>query len=243
MTDATIFEAGTDNTSAPAAETTNDAALFSALVGEKQKYKSPEDLAKAYVNADKFINELKEENRSLREQAASAKTIDEVIEQISSANKVPQGDNLDVQAITPDVVQNLVEETLKKRESVSVRNANLQKADSLMKTKFGEKAEQVFKQRATTPEKAQVLMQLAATDPEEFFNLFAGVQTPSNTMDSSSVNTTTYVASSGDRAKIEGTKEWAKEVRDKSPSIYWSAEFQSKLQNLAIKNPSLYFGN
>jgi len=115
MTNATIFGGEGDNQSTNNAPATTDAGLFTALVGEGQKYKTPEELAKAYTNADQFIETLKEENRKLREQAASAKTIDEVLERMSKQNVAPEDDTPPVAGITPDVVQQLVEKTLCRR--------------------------------------------------------------------------------------------------------------------------------
>jgi predicted secreted protein len=112
-----------------------------------------------------------------------------------------------------------------------------------MKEKFGEKAEQIFKQRASTPEKAKILMELAAADPNEFVSLFTGVSAPTNHMDTSSFNTTSVASNGGDRSKIEGTKEWATKVRKEDPSTYWSQDFQYKLQQTVSKNPTLYFGS
>ena len=92
--DATIFSAdqattnsvieGTDtnNTS-----TTNTQAIpesVSLLVGEGRKYKTLDDLAKAYLNADGFIEQLKAENQELRTKTVEAKTIDEVLERLSA---------------------------------------------------------------------------------------------------------------------------------------------------------------
>lgn len=244
MTDATIFNQGDDQTTTTTAQQTDDAGLFSALVGEQQKYKTPDDLAKAYTHADEFINTLKEENRKLREQVASAKTIDEVLERMSTKQDVSQEDDTpSMQGLTPEAVQQLVEKTLQGREKQSTRTSNLLKADSLMKEKFGEKAEQVFKQKATSPEKMNVLMELAATDPTEFVSLFAGVTLPSNNMDTGSVNTTSVSSHTGDRSKVEWTKEWVAKTRKEDPQTYWSQDFQYKLQQSVSKNPSLYFGN
>ena len=243
MTNATIFSGENDNPPANQPAATTDGSLFTALVGETQKYKTPDELAKAYNNADQFIETLKEENRKLREQAASAKTIDEVLERMSKQSGAPEADNPPVQGLTPDVVQQLVEKTLEGRETASRRNNNLLKADALMKEKFGTKAEELFKQRASSPEKAKILMDLAANDPTEFVNLFVGVpSTFSNSMDTGSVNTTSVPSSGGNRAAIEGTKEWAAKVRKDNPSQYWSQDFQYKLQQTVSKNPSLYFG-
>ena len=242
MTNATIFDGENDNPPANQPAATTDGSLFTALVGETQKYKTPDDLAKAYNNADQFIETLKEENRKLREQAASAKTIDEVLERMSKQSGAPEADNPPVQGLTPDVVQQLVERTLEGRKQQDSKNGNLLKADALMKEKFGDKAEQMFKQKASTPEKAKILMELAANDPTEFVSLFNGIQLPANNFDTGSVNTTSVASSGGDRSRVEGTKEWAAKVRKDDPNTYWSQEFQYKLQQTVSKNPTLYFG-
>lgn len=243
MTDATIFGGNGDNPPANNPSETTDGQLFTALVGETQKYKTPEDLAKAYTNADQFIETLKEENRKLREQAAAAKTIDEVLERMSKQGNAPENDNPPVQGFKPEDVQQLVEKTLESRDAASKKQANLNMADKLMKEKFGGKAGEVFQQRANSPEKVKALMDLAAIDPTEFVNLFIGTTiTNTNTMDTGSVNTTSVPSSGGDRSVIKGTKEWAAKVRKENPSQYWSQEFQYELQQTVSKNPSLYFG-
>jgi len=243
MTNATIFSGENDNSSANQPAATTDGQLFTALVGETQKYKTPDDLAKAYNNADQFIETLKEENRKLREQATSAKTIDEVLERMSKQNAAPEADNPPVQGLTPDLVQQLVEKTLEGRKQQDTKNGNLLKADSLMKEKFGEKAEQMFKLKASTPDKARILMELAANDPTEFVALFGGGSSlPTNSFDTGSVNTTSVASNGGDRSRVEGTKEWAAKVRKDDPNTYWSQEFQFKLQQTVSKNPNLYFG-
>jgi hypothetical protein len=240
MTNATIF--GNEDNTATTTTATPVVELFTSLVGENQKYKTPEDLAKAYNNADQFIETLKEDNRKLREQVTQAKTIDEVLERMSKQNVAPVDDNPPVQGFSSEDVQQLVEKTLLGREVAKTKTDNLLLADKLMKDKFGEKAEEMFKQRAANPEKARILMELAATDPAEFVSLFNGVVPPANNMDSGSVNTTSVASSSGNRAAIEGTKEWAAKVRKENPNQYWSQEFQHKLQQTVTKNPALYFG-
>jgi hypothetical protein len=240
MTNATIF--GNEDHNATITTETPVVELFTSLVGENQKYKTPEDLAKAYNNADQFIETLKEDNRKLREQVTQAKTIDEVLERMSKQNVAPVDDNPPVQGFSSEDVQQLVEKTLLGREVAKTKTDNLLLADKLMKDKFGEKAEEMFKQRAANPEKARILMELAATDPAEFVSLFNGVVPPANNMDNGSVNTTSVASSSGNRAAIEGTKEWAAKVRKENPNQYWSQEFQHKLQQTVTKNPALYFG-
>lgn len=242
LTDSTIFN-GQTSPEVAATQTTEQQSVLTALVGETQKYKTTEDLAKAYANADQFIEQLKEENRQLREKATSAKTIDEVLERISATNKAPQEDTPVVSGLNPDEVQQLVAKTLEDRDKASVRTNNLLKADKAMKEKFGEAAKATFASMASTPELQRTLMEIAAIDPDKFVAIFN--TTPAapvgNSMDSSSV-TTTVVPNGGNRAAIEGTKEWAAKIRKDNPNEYWSTEFQSKMQRLVAKNPQLYFG-
>ena len=243
MTDANTIFNGEDQTPVVQSSTTSDEALFNALVGDAQKYKTPDDLAKAYANADQFIETLKEENRKLREQVTQARTIDDVLERITTQSNAPVDDTPHDSGLTPDAVQQLVEKTLQGREVQKTKTDNLLLADRLMKDMFGEKAAEVFKQRANTPEKQRVLMELAATDPQDFVNIFgitSNIQ--SNTMDTGSVNTTSVPSSGRNRDNIEGTREWAAKVRKENPNQYWSQEFQFKLQQTVTKNPDLYFG-
>lgn len=242
MTTDTIF--GTpegDNQQSATPAKTEDKGMLEALVGEKQKYKSAEELAKAYANADEFINTLKEENRRLKEQTAQAKTLDDVLERINKT-KEKQPEDTPAPVLSEDRIAALVEQTLTGRETARTREANLLKADKLMKEQFGEKAVDVFKSKAATPELARVYMDLASQDPSQFVALFASATPQSASVDVGSVSTA-VVASPGNRASIEGTKEWASTVRKENPGLYWSGEFQYKMQQMVTKNPNLYFGN
>ena len=246
MTDSTVFTAEQTPSAQPATpQTTEQQSLLTALVGEGQKYKTPEELAKAYANADQFIEQLKEENRKLREQANAAKTIDEVLERINATKQAPQEEPPAVSGLKPEDVQKLVASTLEQRDVESRRTANLIAADKALKEKFGEKAQEVFNSFAATPELKQSFMEIAAVDPGKFAAIFGAVTAPqgaSTGVDNSSVSTP-VMPNSGNRASVEGTKEWASKVRKENPSLYWSQEFQVKMQNMVTKNPQLYFGN
>lgn len=241
MTNATIFNSAED-TPATQQSATTDASLFQALVGDEQKYKTPEDLAKAYANADQFIETLKEENRVLRDKVAQAQTIDDVLERITTQGNAPLEDEPTVSGITPEDVQQLVVKTLRGEEANNLKTKNLLLADQLLKNQYGDKAIDVFRQRANTPEKQRIMMELAAADPQEFANLFGTTAVVTNTMDTGSMNTTSVASSGRDRSNVEWTKEWTAKVRKDNPNQYWSQEFQFKLQQSVTKNPALYFG-
>ena len=232
MTDSTIFSGQQEDKPVVAAPTeTKDQGLLSALVGETQKYKSAEELAKAYVNADSFIEQLKEENRKLREQAASAKTVDEVLERMQQK---PAEQKDTSASLSKEDIAALVEQTLTGRETAKTKETNLLKADRLMKEKFGEKAAEVFKAKASNPQLAKVYMELASVDPDQFVGLFASQPQAGLSVDNASVAS---IPTQRVGSNVEWSKEWVKEVRKKDPNRYYSVEFQNSL----LKNANRYF--
>jgi hypothetical protein len=242
LTDSTIFEGQTSPQPAAPQTTEQQTSVLTALVGETQKYKTSEDLAKAYANADQFIEQLKEENRQLREKANSAKTIDEVLERISEASKPPQADTPVAPTQKVEDVQAIVKSALERERTEGTRIGNIKAADAALKAKFGDKAQEVFNSLASTDTIRNSLMEIAAVSPDKFVALFGALPVPTgNSIDSGS--TSSFVTSNGsNRAGVEGTKEWAAKMRKDNPSEYWSSEFQSKLQRVVAKNPQLYFG-
>ncbi len=221
---------------------TEETGLLTALVGEKQKYKSVEELAKGYTHAEEHIRRLEEENRKFREAQAAAKTIDDVLERMQAKQDEPKTP-VPQQGVSAEQIAQLVEQTLTGRETAKTREANLLAADKLMKEKFGDKAAEVFKGRASTPELQRVYMEMAAIDPQQFIGMFGGsAATPQGNVAMPSVSTTS-VSPSSTRVNVEWSKEWVAKTRKENPNLYWSTEFQSKLASTVAQNPSLYFGN
>lgn len=223
---------GTPPSGTPAPVTEQVNSPFAALVGEQAKYKTPEELAKAYLNADQFIEQLKSENAELRKQATAAKSIDEVLEQLQQ--KVPTHSD-DTQGLTADQVASIVQQQITGIETAKTRQANLSKADKAMKEKFGDKAVEVFQAKANTPQLKKIYQELAEVDPDQFVALF-GVQqvAPQGTIDTPSVNSAS--AASAPRVK-EWSKEWVAQVRKENPSLYKSQQFQQDM----MKNADKYF--
>src|SRR5687767_9591535 len=65
------------------------------LVGEGRKYKTVEELAKAYIHIDGFAETLKGENTKLREDLAKSTTLDQVLERLKAqpSKTVPDQDD------------------------------------------------------------------------------------------------------------------------------------------------------
>lgn len=244
---ATIFQAdqatnaGNSQTSAaPTSATSSETSeALSALVGEGKKYKTVDELAKAYLNADDFIQTLKAENHELKEKTVSAKTIDEVLERMKQQQTTEAGDN---HAPSVTDITNLVEQAVTGLETKRQKEQNLLRADKLMKESFGEKAGEKFSELAVTPELKRVYMELAAVDPDKFVALFGvGKKGPGQTVDvGNNTSTTNFTASA--RNATFGTKEFFDSVRRTDPKRYYSQDFQIQLDKAVRTNPALYYG-
>lgn len=206
---------------------------FTALVGESGKYKTPDELAKAYIHADTFIEQLKAENATLRTKTQEAKTLDDVLEQLQrkqqpTSEDTPQG--LDVSQVAE-----IVKQQLTGIETAKVRQTNLAKADAVMKEKFGEKAAEIYNKKATTPELKKIYKELAEVDPDQFVALFGVTEVmPQGSLDTPSVNS---AGSLGAPRVKEWSKDWVAKVRKENPSMYKSQQFQIDM----LKNADKYF--
>lgn len=259
MTNTTIFTADnadsttetTTEQAAVQAVTTNTATqeqseIVAALVGEGKKYKTHDDLAKAYINADSFIEQLKAENRELKEKAASAKTVDDVLERLQQQHNAQSDDNQVTQKnVSAADLTKLVEATVTGLETQKQRHANLLKADALMKKEFGEKATEKYSQVAVTPELQKVYTDLAAVDPIKFVSLFTGgVKPEQTTADMGGVNTDVNFSQANNSGKTTtpGTKEYYDNVRRSDPAKYYSQSFQLEMDKTVRGKPDLYYG-
>lgn len=225
---------------------TKDATL-SALVGEGQKYKSVDELAKAYIEADAFVERLKSENADLRQKAASAKTVDDVLQRLEQqkASTQDQGAANRPQGLAADEIAKIVRETVTGLETERSRKDNLLKADAAMKKLFGEKAKEMFEAQAPSQEQRTALMTLASVDPDKFVKLFSPSAPASRTQtDSGSTVNTAALADTNQSARVmdPGCKEYFETLRKKSPKEYYSAANQLAMHKAAQANPEKYFG-
>jgi predicted kinase len=216
------------------------AEMVAALVGEGKKYKTVDDLAKAYVNADSFIETLKAENRELKEKVTAARTVDEVLDRLQQQQTRT---TTDPSAPSVSDITKLVEQTVTGLETQKAKTSNLKVADQKMKEMFGEKAGEIFNSAATTPELRKVYMDLAAADPDKFVKMFTDKPATSVGVDAGGgVNTTVQHNGPSNRASVVGTKDFYDNVRRTNPSLYYSQDFQVSMDKTVRSNPDLYYG-
>jgi hypothetical protein len=245
-----IFSSGSDQSQTPnekAAQANGDnlGESVAILVGEGRKYKTIEELAKAYVHIDGFAETLKSENATLREQLAKASTLDDVLERLKAPapSQSDQTDGKSQSGLTVQDVAKIVSDTLTGMESQRTREGNLLKADTAMKQLFGEKAKEVFDKEASTPEMRKALMELATVSPEKFVAVFApGRSSAASADNKTSVNTGALENFSASGRSADATcKEFYDEMRRKDPAKFYSHSVQLQMNKAAVANPSRFF--
>lgn len=251
MTTPTVFSS--DKSVVPVVDTsktpgdTGAASKLAILVGEGRKYKTPDDLANAYLEADGFMERLKAENVALREQGKASKTIDDVLQRLEQQKASTQDKGADKaqQGLTADSIAKIVRETVTGLETEKSSNANLQRADAALKKLYGDKAGEVFAKEANTPEKKAALTQLASIDPDKFVKLFSpGTQDAGTRTDAGgTVNTAALDQTNNSaRAADAGCKEFYSVLRKTKPSEYYSQAVQLKMNRAAVADPDKFFG-
>jgi hypothetical protein len=216
------------------------------LVGEGRKYKTIDDLAKAYLNADEFVEKLKGENATLREELTKAKTLDDVLKRLKDEPSAGTQDRSDQsQGLTAQDVAKIVSNAITGHETAKIRQANLQASDAAMKKLYGDKAAEVFAKAATTPELRKALTELASVSPDKFVAVFQPAQaaTGSHVDGSTAVNTAALssISQSG-RVADPGCKEFYDNLRRTKPNEYYSQAVQSQMHKAAIANQEKFFG-
>lgn len=219
------------------------------LVGEGRKYRNVEDLAKAYMSADEFLERIKGENATLRDELKRSKTIDDVLERLKaepSGTPADKGEQKQqpTAGVSAQEVARIVREQLTGAETERTRQTNLVKADAAMRKLFGDKAREVFDKAADVPEKRKALMELASVAPETFVQLFVPHGSQGSQVDSgSSVNTAALTGGmASGRDADPSCKEFYDTMRRKEPSKYYSHDMQIKMNRAAEANPDKFFG-
>ena len=238
----------------PAIQTQGDTqSQVAILVGEGRKYKTVEELAKAYLASDGFIEKLKGENSVLRTEVAKAQTLDQVLERLKqdqgSAARDQGASKVDVSQGTPGLTQTdvaaIVARTLTGMETARTRETNLKTADAEMRKLFGDKAEEMFKKEASTPEMRKALTDLASVSPDKFVALFRPVTQAGSTVDHGTAVNSAALGNeqASGRAADPGCKEFYDHLRRTKPASYYSQAMQHQMNKVAVDAPNKFFGS
>lgn len=166
------------------------------IIGEGKKYKSAEDALKSVPHAQEHIKTLEQELAEAREELAKRKTTQELIDELKSGNQVES--TAQEPALDTDRLEELISETLSRREMQTKAKSNASQVASKFTEKFGDNAESAYNQIAKESGlTVQQLNNLAATSPNAVLRL-AGldgkiattVAKPSGTVNTQALNGT-----------------------------------------------------
>lgn len=205
------------------------------LVGENQKYKTPDDLAKAYANADAAILRQKAELAELR--AADKVKTDLLEAQLKRTNspeerkpvanehreqEVPQ------KAETPNISE-LVREELLNASEEKRRADNINRATDSMTNHFGSiaKAQDAIKRRAAELNVSFEWLRDVASDSPAAFFASMGI-TPSARSSSTPGYSNEVVLDRINNAGLKNFK-YFDEIRKSNPKSYYSPEMQRQV--------------
>lgn len=218
-----------------------DQGVAGILVGEGRKYKDIEALIKGHLHLDSFAEQLKEENRLLREKQTSAATIEDVLSKLTET-KQAAGTTTDqtagAQPTAADIVEQ-VKKALQADKSEETKASNRSRAEAAMKELFGDKAKDVFNAMATTPEERHAFALLAEANPERFIAVFKPADKPMPGMATSTVNAGAPTGSN--RVNDPGTKEYWDNMMRTDIKKFMRQDQQLAKQNAAIANPGKYW--
>lgn len=213
---------------------------FEALVGDGKRYKTPQELAKAKLHADKHIKDVESERALDREQ----------IQLLAKILETRQNDNDDdevvtttqgTQSVTPDI-EKTVEEVLERRASEAKVIENKSKSNAMLVKQY-DSAEKAAGSLRTFyelhPELQNEMEYLRANNPDAFMKLYNSYNTPGTQPANTAPGT--HGRSSADAIKSTGsglTWDKAMVLRKENPKEYNSEEFQAKLRK-AIEDGEL----
>lgn len=249
-----IFNGNTANQQVPAqnsAPVTPDySTLLSGIVNERgeQKYASVEEALKGLANAQAFIPQLKAqltekelEAQRLKETAARVASLEEALQAFTQQ---PQQTSAQQPQFDPNSIQEIIEKTITQKQMKQQQEQNVAVVRDTLIQAFGDKAEEVFKEKAKElGMSVQEVSALAATSPKAVLTMIGVSQGNQSarvpTAQPSSVNTAafnnqnveTYVGrnpngiligatSQSIQAEMDAAKKMAEELANQGRSVH-----------------------
>lgn len=251
MTDQSIFTESKETPQTPAQETPaapqepaqasspSPESLFADQLAQirnekgEPKYRDANTALEALRHSQEYIPQLKSENETLKEKVARLEAeaqerqrIEEQLERFASQRQdpAPQGEA----GLTPEQVQQMLEQHLTQREQQSIAASNLQQVEQAAREKFGEKASEEIKRLAESNGMSlDEMRDYAAKHPKLVLSMFSTPtqrsSTPTGSYNVPPINSPqpTEVAKP-DRSMLAGasTKQVVEHMRAHRASVY-----------------------
>lgn len=118
------------------------------FVGEGKKYRSLDEVYKAFPNAQKHISTLEEENKAIKEELAKRRAAEELLEDIRKGVAQPAPTSPGVE-VNKDVVSEIVRKELAQAQMLSTQKANTEAVVNSFKATYADKAEEMYNKLAS----------------------------------------------------------------------------------------------
>lgn len=243
-------------------EPQGDVDYFEELVGEGKKFADAKALAKGKVAADTHIQKLEQELASLREKAASGKTVEDLLSKLeernNNMNQSGEGSNSGTpipgepsngsgegssSALDLSAVEKLVAERLEQKTKQEREEANYRVAVEGAKAKWGDNAQVEINRKAT--QLGLSLDQLkgyARENPEIFLTLVGAKDPVAQTQTTPSVpNSTANVGTTQAGNPNVKNKRYYDNLKKTDPKRYRLPDVQLEMHNEAIRQGDAFF--
>lgn len=197
---------------------------FEELVGEGKRYKTPAELAKGKLEADRYIAQLTQEKEQALNEVRARATIEEVLSRISKPDqKSEDTPPAEPDRLTKDDILSTVEQRLQERERQRERSANLDLVRGEL-TKAGVSASDVKTKAEVLGMTEAAATELAQDKPKVFLELFGKTvsRDPQNPI--SGVNTAGF----GSGVKPRGLS-YYEDLKKRSFKEYFTVETQAQM--------------
>lgn len=219
----------------------SDVPYLERLVGEGKKFKDVEALARSKFDTDMHAYRLEQENKKLREENATQKSLEDLIDQLRETNTpsnpvtTPEEQvsrEAGAQQIKQEDIQSLVNKTLEQKQLETERARNVQSVEAELKKLWGPDFRPKLKAKVRelgVPE--DFMASMAESHPQAFLKLIndghsGSIDTnltapPVNRMIPSALQTNPNKAA-----------EFYSNLRKTDPKKYWSPKVQDEIVKL-----------
>lgn len=215
-----------------------DDVTLETLVGENQKYKSADELAKAYANAEAYLNKMKADLAAKEVQIETLKDIatNKNINSNSPSEPKPEP-KVEHQPVGNDGNKNekdineIIREQFSALTEEQKRSANVNQAAETMKNFFGssDKARQaVLDKAAEMNVSVDWLMDVAARSPDAMYRLM-GVEAKPRSQNMPGIDVVSDVRTRVNPGNGEKNFRYFEEIRKSNPKLYYSRDIQSQM--------------
>jgi len=227
-------------------QTNDDTDPYEALVGEGKKFADAKALAKAKLEADSFIEQLKREADEMRKEVSSKATMDEIMTQIRALSPKPpatepQPEPLKQNPATPEELEKVIADLLEKRTASDRVKSNRQLVEEKVLEKWGADAQiNLNKKAKELGVSLEALQKIALDTPSVFFAVTGLDKAPVTPAPLLAPRSTQRVpeapGSDGKR-----TKAYYVALKQRNPTEYFSAKVRQQEMKDAIAMGESFF--